>query len=118
MVIHLVDNETSENIPGTYETPESNQLGGEDSLILPASYSSIRAFNQVHGNTSQQDKAREILKAVQRHKERIGVGLDPGGCQLATPARNERVTNDEEFYELYSDPEDGPAWESESEMEF
>jgi len=117
-VIHLVDNTTCENVPGIIATPELNQLGGEDSLIFPASYSSIRAFNRVHGNTSQQDKAREILKAVQRHKERIGVGLDPGGCQLATPARNERVSNDEEFYELYSDPEDGTARESESEMEF
>ena len=117
MVIHLVDNKTGENSPGTHATPDSNQTGGEDSLILPASYSSIRAFNRVHGNTSQQDKAREILKAVQRHKERIGVGLDPGGCQLATPARNERVSNDEEFYELYSESEDGPARESESESE-
>ena len=73
---------------------------GEDSLIFPASYSSIRAFNRVHGNHSQHEKAREILKAVQRLKERIGVGLDPGGCQLATPERNQRVSNDEEFYEV------------------
>ena len=117
MVIHIVDDKTSENSAGTYATPESNQIGGEDSLIRPASYSSIRAFNRVHGNTSQQDKAREVLRAVQRHKERIGVGLDPGGCQLATPVRSERVSNDEEFYELYSEPEEGPARESESEIE-
>ncbi|KAL2869193.1 putative C2H2 finger domain protein [Aspergillus lucknowensis] len=82
--------------------PESNQPGNEDSLIFPASYSSVRAFNRVHGKYSQQEKAREILKAVQRLKEHIGVGLDPGGCELATPSRNERVSNDEDHYEVRS----------------
>ncbi|KAL3455076.1 hypothetical protein BJX64DRAFT_282327 [Aspergillus heterothallicus] len=83
--------------------PESNNPGNEDSLIFPASYSSIRAFNRVHGNNTQQEKAREIMKAVQRLKERIGVGLDPGGCELATPLRNKRVSNDEEVYEVRSE---------------
>ncbi|GFF54949.1 hypothetical protein IFM62136_02715 [Aspergillus lentulus] len=78
--------------------PESIQPGGEDSLIFPASYSSIRAFNRVHGNHTQIEKAREIFKAVQRLKEHIGYGLDPGGCQLATPARIGRVSNDEDVY--------------------
>ncbi|KAF4218390.1 hypothetical protein CNMCM8980_002598 [Aspergillus fumigatiaffinis] len=78
--------------------PESIQPGGEDSLIFPASYSSIRAFNRVHGNHTQIEKAREIFKAVQRLKEHIGYGLDPGGCQLATPTRIGRVSNDEDVY--------------------
>ncbi|GIK05721.1 hypothetical protein Aspvir_009834 [Aspergillus viridinutans] len=78
--------------------PESIQPGGEDALIFPASYSSIRAFNRVHGNHTQIEKAREIFKAVQRLKEHIGYGLDPGGCQLATPARIGRVSNDEDVY--------------------
>ncbi|GFF70920.1 hypothetical protein IFM61606_00049 [Aspergillus udagawae] len=78
--------------------PESIQPEGEDSLIFPASYSSIRAFNRVHGNHTQIEKAREIFKAVQRLKEHIGYGLDPGGCQLATPARIGRVSNDEDVY--------------------
>ncbi|RHZ48343.1 putative C2H2 finger domain protein [Aspergillus thermomutatus] len=78
--------------------PESIQPGGEDTLIFPASYSSIRAFNRVHGNHTQFEKAREIFKAVQRLKEQIGYGLDPGGCQLATPARVGRVSNDEDVY--------------------
>ncbi|KAF7122657.1 hypothetical protein CNMCM5793_000767 [Aspergillus hiratsukae] len=78
--------------------PESIQPRGEDSLILPASYSSIRAFNRVHGNHTQLEKAMEIFKAVQRLKEQIGYGLDPGGCQLATPARVGRVSNDEDVY--------------------
>lgn len=114
----VVDNEEASKNPGALATPEANQPGGEDSLIFPASYSSIRAFNRVHGNTTQEDKAREILKAVQRLKERIGVGLDPGGCQLATPDRNERVSNDEEVYELHSESEDKPAREPESDSEF
>ena len=96
-----MDNDTSAS-PKPLARPSPNQIGGEDSLIFPASDSSIRAFNIVHENTSRPQKAEEILKAVQRLKERIGVGLDPGGCELATPARNERVSNDEEVYELIS----------------
>lgn len=80
--------------------PDPSQPGAEDSLVLPASYSSLRAFHRLHKKNTQQEKATEILKAVQRLKERIGVGMDPGGCQLATPSRNERVSNDEEVYEL------------------
>ncbi|KAB8232417.1 putative C2H2 finger domain protein [Aspergillus alliaceus] len=86
------------HVPSTI--PESPLAGGEDSLIFPANYSSIRAFNRVHGNNTQRDKAQGIFKAVQRLKEQIGVGLDPGGCQLATPARNERVSNEEDVYEV------------------
>ncbi|GKZ19914.1 hypothetical protein AbraIFM66951_001209 [Aspergillus brasiliensis] len=86
--------------PGALGIPGTAQFNSEDSLIFPASYSSIRAFNRVHGNNTQQEKAREIFKAVQRLKEQIGVGLDPGGCELATPARNERLSNDEDVYEV------------------
>lgn len=82
--------------------PESNQPGNEDSLIFPADIGSIRAFNRVHGNIKPEDKACEILKAVQRLKEHVGVGLDPGGCELATPQRNQRVSNDEDVYEVRS----------------
>lgn len=92
-----MDSETSASLK-PFAPPGTSQTGGEDSLIFPASDSSIRAFNKVHENTSRPQKAEEILKAVQRLKERIGVGLDPGGCELATPARNERVSNDEEVY--------------------
>ncbi|RMJ25940.1 C2H2 finger domain protein [Aspergillus sp. HF37] len=94
-----VDSETGAS-PGPLTRPDASQPGGEDSLIFPASYSSIRAFNRVHKKNTPHEKATEILKAVQRLKERIGLGLDPGGCELATPARNKRVSNDEEVYEL------------------
>ncbi|KAL4746928.1 hypothetical protein BDW72DRAFT_25284 [Aspergillus terricola var. indicus] len=80
--------------------PDSYQPGNEDTLIFPAEYNSIRAFNKVHGNNSQLEKAHEVFKAVQRLKIHIGVGLDPGGCELATPLRNQRVSNDEEVYEV------------------
>lgn len=86
--------------PRLLARPDPSQTGVEDSLIFPASDGSITAFHLVHDNKSSAQKAEEILKAVQRLKERIGVGLDPGGCQLATPARNERVSNDEEVYDL------------------
>ncbi|KAL2827538.1 hypothetical protein BDW59DRAFT_160180 [Aspergillus cavernicola] len=85
-----------------FTIPESNQPGSEDSLIFPANYGSIRAFNKVHGNNSQDEKAREIMRAVQRLKEHVGIGLDPGGCELATPERGERVSNDEDVYEVRS----------------
>ncbi|PYI11821.1 hypothetical protein BO78DRAFT_413624 [Aspergillus sclerotiicarbonarius CBS 121057] len=85
---------------GPLGIPDTARPGSEDSLIFPASASSIRAFNKVHGNNTPQEKTREIFKAVQRLKEQIGVGLDPGGCELATSARNERVSNEEEVYEV------------------
>ncbi|RAK97511.1 putative C2H2 finger domain protein [Aspergillus ibericus CBS 121593] len=85
---------------GPLGIPDTVRPGSEDSLIFPASASSIRAFNKVHGNNTPQEKTREIFKAVQRLKEQIGVGLDPGGCELATSARNERVSNEEEVYEV------------------
>ena len=113
-----MDNNQGSKSPRAQATPESNQQEGEDSLVFPASYSSMRAFNRVHGNNSQQDKAREIFKAVQRLKERIGVGLDPGGCQLATPERNERVSDEEEVYELHSESETGSAGTPKSDLKF
>lgn len=88
---------------GPLTRPDRSQLSGEDTLMLPASTSSIRAFNLVHGKHTARDRAQEIVKAVQTMKQRIGVGLDKGGCELATPARNARVVNDEEFYEVVSD---------------
>lgn len=100
-ILDIVDQDSSSRtVPLT--VPESSQPGNEDSLIFPADYGSIRAFNRVHGNNTQQDKAQEIFKAVQRLKEHIGIGLDPGGCELATPIRNERVSTEEDVYEVRS----------------
>ncbi|GES62128.1 C2H2 finger domain protein [Aspergillus terreus] len=97
-VPRTIDDTAGSPVPKTI--PELSHPEGEDSLIFPASDSSIRAFNKVHGKHSQREKAMEIMKAVQRMKGHVGFGLDPGGCQLATPARNERVSNEENFYEV------------------
>ncbi|KAL1999815.1 hypothetical protein VTN02DRAFT_3955 [Thermoascus thermophilus] len=66
-----------------------------DSLIFPAGYTPIRAYNRVHGNHSNPDKARAVLKAVERVKVRIGPGLEQGGCEIANPVRMGGVGNDE-----------------------
>lgn len=66
-----------------------------DSLIFPAGYPPIRAYNRVHGNHSNPEKARAVLKAVERMKVRIGPGLEQGGCEIANPVRMSRVGNDE-----------------------
>ncbi|KAL4907170.1 hypothetical protein BDW74DRAFT_166686 [Aspergillus multicolor] len=95
-------NRDSSSSPMFLTIPESNQPGNEDSLIFPADYRSIRAFNKVHGNSSQEEKAQEIFRAVQRLKEHIGVGLDPGGCELATPLRNQRMSAEEDVYQVRS----------------
>lgn len=84
-------------------TPPDGAGAGDaeiDSLIFPAGYTPIRAFNRVHGNQSNTDKARAVLKAVERMKVKIGPGLDQGGCELATPARNAAVGNDEGVFRL------------------
>ncbi|PYH49536.1 putative C2H2 finger domain protein [Aspergillus saccharolyticus JOP 1030-1] len=85
---------------GLSTIPQTGRPGTDDMLIFPASGSSIRSYHRVHGNTTQQQKAQEILKAVQRLKEQIGVGLDPGGCELANFVRNERHSTDENVYEV------------------
>ena len=81
-----------------------NQPVGEDSLVFPASSISIQAFNRIHEKRTQPEKALEVLRGVQRLKEQIGVGLDPGGCELATPARNARL-DDDEVYQLVKNEE-------------
>lgn len=53
---------------------------------------------------------------MQRLKERIGVGLDPGGCQLATPERTERISDEEEVYDLHSESESGLSGTPEPEL--
>ncbi|RAH73081.1 putative C2H2 finger domain protein [Aspergillus aculeatinus CBS 121060] len=85
---------------GLSTIPQNGRPGLDDMLIFPASGSSIRAYHRVHGKTTQQQKAQEILKAVQRLKEQIGVGLDPGGCELTNFVRNERQSTEEDVYEV------------------
>ncbi|KAL2009371.1 hypothetical protein VTN00DRAFT_7565 [Thermoascus crustaceus] len=71
-----------------------------DSLIFPAGYTPIRAYNRVHGNHSNPEKARAVLEAVERMKVRIGPGLEQGGCEIANPVRMSGVGNDEGVFRL------------------
>jgi len=50
----------------------------------------------MHGIHSDIEKANEVVRAVQRHRRKVGFGLEQGGCQLATPAANYKLRNDEE----------------------
>lgn len=85
-------------------TPEASEaVEAQDTLRFPASNSAIRAFNRLRNNHSNQAKAMEVFRGVERLKEQIGVGLDAGGCRLATPARNARVSDDEGVYVIVPD---------------
>lgn len=43
---------------------------------------SIVAFNKAHGNNTPSDKAKEVLRAVERKKATIGALIDRGGCTM------------------------------------
>ena len=40
------------------------------------------AFNKLHGKESHIDKAREVLRAMERKKATIGALIDKGGCTM------------------------------------
>lgn len=86
-------------------TPNAATAGDGDSLIFPVDHTPIRAFNKLHGNQSNLEKAKEVLKAVQHQRRKVGFGLEQGGCELANPARNKVLSNDEEVFEQVSDDE-------------
>ena len=58
-----------------------------DTLILPAEQQPIRAFHKLHGKTSDEQKAREVLRSLQNRKKIIGPGIERGGCILVTEKR-------------------------------
>jgi hypothetical protein len=81
-------------------TPVAATMGNVDSLIFPVGRAPVRAFNKIHGNQSMHDKAREVFKAVQHQRRKVGFGLEQGGCALATSERNRVMSNDEEVSTL------------------
>ncbi|OXV08096.1 hypothetical protein Egran_04144 [Elaphomyces granulatus] len=83
---------------GSLVTPEAASAGDVDSLIFPVGNAPIHAFNKMHGNQSNVEKAREVLKAVQHRQRKIGFGLEQGGCELAGPVRNSVMAGDEDFF--------------------
>jgi hypothetical protein len=74
-----------------------------DTLILspvtmnPESNIPNRAFSKAHGNEKMEVRqtAIETLLALQRQKERVGPGLDRGGCTLVNKERRETVLDQE-----------------------
>lgn len=66
-----------------------------DTLVLspvkmdPESNIPNRAFSKAHGNDKMEVRQRavETLVALQKHKERVGPGLDRGGCTLVNGER-------------------------------
>jgi hypothetical protein len=85
---------------GSLITPVAATAGDVDSLIFPVSHAPVRAFNKIHGNQSMHDKAKEVFKAVQQQRRKIGFGLEQGGCELGTPERIHVMSNDEEISAL------------------
>lgn len=84
-------------------TPEASAVQKKRetaSIVFPTSATPIRAFNQVRGNASTQEKAREAFRAVEQRIVHIGVTLEPAGCELANPNRLLAVSNDEEYVQL------------------
>lgn len=90
---------------GAVVTPNVATAGDVDSLIFPVDHTPIRAFNKLRGIQSNVEKAKEVLKAVQHQRRKIGFGLDQSGCEFASPEGNKVLSNDEEFFALVSDGE-------------
>jgi hypothetical protein len=74
-----------------------------DTLVLssvtmnPESNIPNRAFSKAHGNEKMdiRQSAIETLLAMQRHKERVGPGLDKGGCTLVNAERRSTLIDDQ-----------------------
>ena len=63
----------------------------------PESNISNRAFSKAHGNEKMEirQSAIETLLALQSHKEKVGPGLDRGGCTLVNEERRTTLTYNE-----------------------
>ncbi|EED16953.1 C2H2 finger domain protein, putative [Talaromyces stipitatus ATCC 10500] len=92
---------------GLHVTPDATTASESDALIFPVGPTPIRAFNRLYGNQKPTDRARQVLRAVQKRRKRVGIGLEQGGCEFSTPVRNKLFVNDEEFYEVVTDDEEG-----------
>lgn len=56
----------------------------------------VKAFLKAHGNKKMdvRKSAEEVLRAMEVHKEKIGPGMDRGGCTLVTDARRATLVQD------------------------
>lgn len=95
------------NANGSIVTPDASTAGENDSLIYPVeSKSSIKAFYKVHGTEKPEKQAQEVLLAVKRRQQRVGIGLEQEGCEFSNPSRNKVMVNDEEYYQVVSEEEE------------
>jgi hypothetical protein len=53
------------------------------------------------------ERARQVLKAVQNQRKKIGFGLERAGCELANFERNMVISNDEEVFQVSLEEEEG-----------
>jgi hypothetical protein len=95
------------NANGLIVTPDATMAGENDILIFPVEPTPIRAFNKLYGDEKPTERARQVLRAVQTRRKRVGIGLEQQGCEFSTPVRNKLFVNDEEFYAVVTDEEEG-----------
>lgn len=95
------------NANGLIVTPDVTTACESDTLIFPVEPTPIRAFNKLHGDQKPTDRARQVLRAVQKRRRHVGIGLEQEGCEFSTTVRNKLFVNDEEHYEVVTDDEEG-----------
>lgn len=91
---------------GRIITPVTGTQGTRDSLLLPAGSVPIRAFHKARGNTSEHAKAKEMLRALQWKKYRVGFGLDRAGCTTANFKRLSAVGGPDNVFQFVDDEKD------------
>lgn len=95
------------NANGQIVTPDVSTAGESDTLIFPVQPAHIREFNKIHGDQKPTERARQVLRAVQKRRKRVGIGLEQEGCEFSTPVRNKLFVNDEEYFEIVADDGEG-----------
>jgi hypothetical protein len=110
LVLVQVDLDRYLNANGLIVTPDATTAGESDTLIFPVEPTPIRAFNKLYGDQKPTDRARQVLRAVQKRRKRVGIGLEQEGCEFSTPVRNKLFVNDEEYSEVVTDEEGTDDW--------
>lgn len=99
--IYLADDEgravTAPSTEASIVDYPSDTLPLSSVTMNPDSNIPNRAFSKAHGNEKMEIKqsAIETLLALQRHKERVGPGLDRGGCTLVNAERRATLMDNE-----------------------
>jgi len=94
------------NANGFIVTPDAATAGENDALIFPVEQIPIRAFNKLYGDHKPTERAQQVLRAIQKRRKHVGIGLEQEGCEFSTPIRNKLFVNDEEWYQVVTDEEE------------